>query len=145
MLSPGLSLGMAGGPPGQGGLVVSEPLSHGLRRALTVAKVAVLAGLLRVPLQFWRGALACCSGGPTGRGVMRDGRVSWGGVEGPHPSAADVAGAGMRAVSKERAHMYSGTRGDACLPTRGKTCLGKEKFKMALSLKERKNFKWHFP
>ena len=62
--------------------------------------------------------------GPTGRGVMRDGRVSWGGVGGPHPSAADVAGAarGMRAVSKERAHMYTGTRGDACLPTRGKTC-----------------------
>ena len=27
-------------------------LGHGLRRALTVAKVAVLAGLLRVPLQF---------------------------------------------------------------------------------------------
>ena len=36
-----------------------EPLSHGLRRALKVAKVAVLAGLLRVPLQCWRGALAC--------------------------------------------------------------------------------------
>ena len=46
------SLGTAGGSPGQGGLVVSEPLGHGLRRALTVAKVAVLAGLLRVPLQF---------------------------------------------------------------------------------------------
>ena len=25
-------------------------------------------------------ALACGSGGPTGRGEMRDGRVSWGGV-----------------------------------------------------------------
>ena len=47
---------------------------------------------------------------------------------GPHPSAADLAGAarGMRAVSKERAHMYTGTRGDSCLPTRGKTCLNPE-------------------
>ena len=92
-----------------------------------VAKVAVFGRAAEgASAVSGEGASRAAVGDPTGQGEMRDGRVSWRGVGGPHPSTADVAGAarGMRAVSKERALMYTGTRGDACLPTRGKTCLG---------------------
>ena len=49
----------------------------------TVAKLAVLAGLLRVLLQFLARGPRVRQWGPTNRGEMRDGRVSWGGVGGP--------------------------------------------------------------
>ena len=43
-----------------------------------VAKVAVLAGLLGVPLQFFARGPRVRQWGRTGREEMRDGRVSWG-------------------------------------------------------------------
>ena len=75
---------------------------------------------------FRRGVLACASGRPTGRGEVRVGRVSWGGVGVPTLPPRTLAGVarGMRAVSEEKGHMYTSTRGDACLPTWGKTWIG---------------------
>ena len=112
----------SGGPTGRG-LLSRRGASVALGEVSSPAVGRLLEGRF---CSFRRGVLACGSGGPTGRGEVRVGRVSWGGVGGPHPSAADVAGTarGLRAVSEEKGHMYTSTRGAACLPTRGNTCLG---------------------
>ena len=84
--------------------------SHGTAGRSPAARVVMLCGLGGLGGGCFcgsrRGGLACGSGGPTCRGEVRVGRVSWG-VGGPHP-AADVAGAarGLRAVSKEREHAH---------------------------------------
>ena len=69
---------MAGGSPDQGGLVVPESAaSEGLWGGGQGGRVGMVAG--GAPAVFREGP-SCGSGGPTGRGEMRDGRVSWGGV-----------------------------------------------------------------
>ena len=123
----GSSLAVVGGPLAR--LCGPGRARRGFRQGLGAeAQVAVLSATEGASAVLGEGSLACGSGGSTGRGEVRVGRVSWGGVGGPHPSAADVAGAarGLRAVSKKKEweHMYTSTRGDACLPVRGKTCFG---------------------
>ena len=83
---------------------------------------AELPRLWKVLCRSWRGVLACGSGGATGRvgcvAEVRDGRVSWAGVGGPHPSAADVGGCSPRnARSLQTAHLDTGTRVGACVLT----------------------------
>ena len=96
-------VGLGGGPPG-----------HGLRAVpREVARVAgVLCGSGRGDLAhgWWGTHLSGCVL------VVRDGRVSWGGVGGPHPSAADVGGYSPRNARSLKQHTWTPARvmGRAC-------------------------------
>ena len=95
--------GWSCGGPGRG------PPEHGL--SVVPEEVAKVAGIL---CGSGRGVLARGGGGPTGRVgcvlVVRDGRVSWRGVGGPHPSAADVGRRSPRNARSLKQHTWTRAR-----------------------------------